>query len=142
MQEKKSQNVDIILNKLRDALHIRTDLALANFLEVKANTISTWRSRNTLDYELIISKCDNIDFNWLFANKRVSYSVSETEGHILNEPLEKFSPKPCENCKSKDKIIADLIKENQKQSTLIEKLIDKIPSADTTSKDDSERKSA
>lgn len=80
MQNKLSQ-IDIknIISRLKSALQIDTDMKLAEFLDVKQNTISIWKSRKTLNYPLIISKCDNIDLNWLFTGegqpfKKNSYS--------------------------------------------------------------------
>lgn len=69
MQEKESQNAIIILDRLKEAYNITTDTELASFLGVKQNTVASWRSRNTVDYSLIISKCDNISLDWLFTGK-------------------------------------------------------------------------
>lgn len=68
MQENSSQNAISVLNRLKSLLNIKTDADLAEFLNVKANTISTWKSRNSVDYQLIISVCElyEIDLNFLF----------------------------------------------------------------------------
>jgi len=60
-------NIDksLILKGLREHLNFKTDTELANFLDLKQNTLSTWKTINIIDYDLILSKCDNIDANWL-----------------------------------------------------------------------------
>ena len=48
----------LILNEIRKYLNIKTDTEFANFLGIKQNTLSSWKARNSIDYDLIISKCD------------------------------------------------------------------------------------
>lgn len=59
----------LILNEIKKYLGFKTDKELADFLGVKQNTFSTWRHRNTLDKELILSKCDFINANWLLTGE-------------------------------------------------------------------------
>ncbi len=70
MQENNSQNANLILKKLKKSLKISTDIELSEILNVKPNTISTWKKRNTLDYNCIISICElyEIDLNYIFSN--------------------------------------------------------------------------
>lgn len=65
-----------IINEIKSYLNIKTDSEFADFLGVKQPTISTWRKRNTIDYDLIISKCNNINGHWLLTGK----------GSMLKEP--------------------------------------------------------
>lgn len=59
----------LIINDIKNHLNFKTDKEFAEFLGIKQNTLSTWRSRNMIDYDLIISKCDFIDANWLLTGK-------------------------------------------------------------------------
>lgn len=78
----------LIINEIKNHLQYKTDTELAEFLGVKQPTISTWRKRNTIDYELIIAKCNDIDANWLITGKgkmlkkettnKSTFSVNET----------------------------------------------------------------
>jgi len=83
MQENNSLNANLILKKLKKSLKISTDIQLSEFLNIKPNTISTWKKRNSLDYASIISICElyEIDLNDIFFeqknNKYGSYT-SET----------------------------------------------------------------
>ncbi len=79
----------LIINKLKSHLNIKTDTDFAKFLGIKQNTISSWKKRDTLDYELIISKCDNINANWLFTGEgsmfKKSYQLIESHDNVVNE---------------------------------------------------------
>lgn len=67
MQVKLSRNaIELILSKLRAFFGVVTDTELARCLGVKQNTVSSWKARGTMDFMLIIAKCDDIDLNWLF----------------------------------------------------------------------------
>ncbi|NVO08479.1 MAG: helix-turn-helix domain-containing protein [Bacteroidales bacterium] len=66
MQEKLSKNAIVsIIDRLRVYYEVDTDTSLASCLGVRQNTISSWRSRGAIDFDLIIAKCDNINLNWL-----------------------------------------------------------------------------
>lgn len=80
MQEKISRNaINLILDKLSKAIGVNTDTELANVLGVKQNTVSSWRSRGSIDFALIISKCDDIDLNWLFNERDINLDYPQTE---------------------------------------------------------------
>ena len=71
MSSKKSQNTKEILKRFKKALNIKTDSDLAKYLGVRQNTISTWKARDSLDYKLLFSKCDenNINIDWLLTGE-------------------------------------------------------------------------
>lgn len=85
MQENNSLNANLVLSKLKKLMKISTDIELAELLNVKPNTISTWKKRNSLDFAAIISICElyEIDLNEIFyttenfSSKNKSY-LSET----------------------------------------------------------------
>lgn len=81
MQEKKIQNATEIIARLKEVLKIRKDIQLAEFLNVRPNTISTWKKRNTLDYDALVRICDlyELDLNEILLGKnRFSGLSSET----------------------------------------------------------------
>ena len=87
MQEASSLNANLILTKLKKALKVNTDIQLSEFLNIKPNTISSWKKRNTLDYSSIISICGlyEIDLNKIFLNQD---SRKENYGdYALETPL-------------------------------------------------------
>ena len=94
MSTKKLHNVNFVLDKLRTYLQIDTDAKLAEYLGVKPGTISAWRSRNSVDYSLIMTKCSDIDFNELFVEDEtlqdagISYGVNSSS---LSKPVRTFA---------------------------------------------------
>lgn len=74
MQEENTLNANLILSRLKKALKINRDIQLSEFLNVRPNTISTWKKRNTLDYNAIISICElyEIDLNEIFLEKKTA----------------------------------------------------------------------
>jgi transcriptional regulator with XRE-family HTH domain len=77
MQENNSQNANLILKKLKKTLKIATDIELSKILNVKPNTISSWKKRNTVDYNTIISICElyEIDLNEIFINTKAKNTI-------------------------------------------------------------------
>lgn len=65
MQEKSTQYVDYFLSRLKSALKMSSDAELASFLGLSPQAISSWRSRNTINFDIIIAKCVDVDLNWL-----------------------------------------------------------------------------
>lgn len=57
-----------IIKRLKQLLGLKTDLELANLLEIKPNTLSSWKIRETLRYDKIIEVCKQykIDLNEVF----------------------------------------------------------------------------
>lgn len=69
----------LILNKIKNFYNFETDVELANFLGISRSTLSNWYTRNSLDYDLIFSKCEQIDKNWLLAEKEEVYTSTTTK---------------------------------------------------------------
>lgn len=87
MQEKNSQNASDVINRLKSLLKLKTDIQLSEFLNIRPNTISTWKKRNSLDYETVISICDlyELNLNEVFLNKRTGISSGATTPLITKE---------------------------------------------------------
>jgi hypothetical protein len=68
-------------------MKISTDIELSELLNVKPNTISTWKKRNSLDFSAIISICElyEIDLNEIFYSPENFVSRSKT--YISETPL-------------------------------------------------------
>jgi len=73
MQNLLSQFTKNFIKRLKKALKLGTDTELAIFLGVKQNTISSWKSRNTIDVFLIIAKCEHISFDYLIFGSEPIY---------------------------------------------------------------------
>lgn len=75
------QNATGVIKKLKRMMGIKTDLQLSIILDVKPNTISSWKKRNSLQYEGLIALCKEhkIDLNELFFSD--STAVYNTSYH-------------------------------------------------------------
>lgn len=87
MQEKKSLNANLILTKLKKALKINSDKQLSEFLNIKPNTISTWKKRDSVDYKIIISICElyEIDLNEIFYDSVNHFD--KNKNYLTDTPL-------------------------------------------------------
>ncbi|MES2862755.1 MAG: helix-turn-helix domain-containing protein [Bacteroidota bacterium] len=88
MQENNTQIAKNILNRLKKALKVDTDTRLSEILNIKPNTISSWKKRNTLDYSKIIDKCIelNINLNLIF-NESPTNHLFDTYTPIVSKDL-------------------------------------------------------
>jgi transcriptional regulator with XRE-family HTH domain len=66
-----------ILGRLKVLLGVRTDTELAKELGVHQSTISAWKARGTLDFALLITKCNGVDWNWLLTGH--AFEIDEEE---------------------------------------------------------------
>lgn len=121
MQEKISNNAILFITRLKSELKISTDLQLAAYLGVNQSTLSSWKSRNSVDYDKIIEKCNNISLDYLV------YGKIKTEDNLQNAIINKtdLQPDQCPNCKIKDEKIKDLQYIIALQSDLIQELKEK-----------------
>jgi CI repressor-like protein/peptidase S24-like protein len=72
MQEENIIDAGLIIQKLKKALKIKRDIQLSHVLNIRPNTISTWKKRNTLDYPAVIAVCQayELDLNEILLEKR------------------------------------------------------------------------
>ena len=72
-----SQSVQNIIDRAKKGLKIKTDSALASYFGVKPNTISAWKKRNSINYELLFAKCADIHKDWLLNGEGEMYVTKE-----------------------------------------------------------------
>jgi hypothetical protein len=58
--------INLIIERLLIYFNVETNAALAQKLGVSATTLSNWKNRNTMDYELVFTKCEGANLNWIF----------------------------------------------------------------------------
>jgi len=63
------QDKSVILGRIKEYCKFSTDTELADFLGIQRSTLSNWVKRNSIDYDLVFSKCENIDKNWLLTGQ-------------------------------------------------------------------------
>ena len=63
-----SQKANNLIDRLKAELFIKKDKDLCMLLGIKHNTLSTWKKRDTLDFNKILELCEkhNLDLNYIF----------------------------------------------------------------------------
>jgi hypothetical protein len=96
----------LILNKIKEHYKIATNAEFSRFLGIKPNVLTNWFARNSIDYSIIVTKCVDIDANWL-----LSGIGSMLKDNNENKPKESppCPPPPpvttCTSCEAKDAAI-------------------------------------
>jgi hypothetical protein len=87
----------LILNRVKEAYDLSGNSDLARFLGVAPNTITNWYSRNSIDYDIVISKCVNISPDWLITGNGPMYrpnagTSAPMVGHVPDTPAPQPAP--------------------------------------------------
>ena len=63
-----SQKANNLIERLKSELSIKRDKDLCRLLDIKHNTLSTWKKRDTLDFNKILALCEkhNLNLNFIF----------------------------------------------------------------------------
>ena len=56
----------VVLDRIKEHYGLNKKVELAEFLGIAPTTLSSWYSRNMIDFDVIYAKCVDIDLNWLF----------------------------------------------------------------------------
>lgn len=78
----------LILKEIKKHLGFKKDTDFAHFLGINQSNLSLWYKRGTINYESIISKCKDIDANWLLTGEGQMLKESPTE--VLNREKTMF----------------------------------------------------
>nr|WP_304651306.1 S24 family peptidase [Bacteroides acidifaciens] len=65
-------NLDVtgIIKRAKQALDLKRDSELAEYLGVSRATVTNWGARNSIDFKLLLDKFgDKVDYNWLLLGK-------------------------------------------------------------------------
>lgn len=118
-------NKKSILDAIKLYYRFKSNTEYATFLGIAPQTLSNWYSRNTLDYDLIYSKCVGIDANWLLTGKGSMLKDQPDTLPLAPEPLVQYS-KQNDEIKYLKEIIKNLQKTIDNQQKVIEKQLNTI----------------
>ncbi|HMI03052.1 MAG TPA: S24 family peptidase [Pedobacter sp.] len=59
----------LILNEIKSYYKFKSDVDFSRFLSIAPTTLSSWYKRNTMDYDLIYSKCVDINAEFILSGK-------------------------------------------------------------------------
>jgi phage repressor protein C with HTH and peptisase S24 domain len=62
-------NKSQILKTIKDHYNFNSDAEFARFLDIKPQVLSNWYARNTFDYEILYTKCVDLNLDWLFTGE-------------------------------------------------------------------------
>lgn len=93
--ENKKDNL-LILKEIKLHLGIKKDVDFAKFLNIPQSTLASWIKRNSIDFELIIEKCPDIDANWLLTGKG-SITKQNYSNSLALEPSGTYATKADKN---------------------------------------------
>ncbi len=79
--------INLLLDRLFTYFKVDTNTALASKLGISPTTLSNWKARNTIDWDLIFTKCEGIDANWLVYGgevraKHIEFSEERKKGEL------------------------------------------------------------
>ena len=64
---------------------VGTDKELAETLGIKKATLSNWRTRNSIDFPLVLSFCDHINIAWLITGRGEPNNLESTKPSLVVE---------------------------------------------------------
>ena len=78
-------DVRLIIEQLKTGLNSKTDKDLCEKIGVPKQTLSGWKSRNSIPLEMIfdISQKFSLDLNWLITGKEKAQELKATEKMLL-----------------------------------------------------------
>lgn len=80
-------NKSLILNNIKEYYKFKSNTDFASFLGIAPQTLSSWYSRNTFDYDLLYSKCVGINGDYLLSgNGNIFLEVSD---NLVSDKIDK-----------------------------------------------------
>ena len=74
-----------MLDALKECLNMPKNKDLAEYLGITSQAVSNWYSRNTFDTELIYTKCDFLNPEWLLTGKGEMLKTEKPPTHIKKQ---------------------------------------------------------
>ena len=94
-------NLDVlgIIKRAKQALNLKRDSELAEYLGVSRATVTNWGARNSIDFRLLLDKLgDKVDYNWLLLGKgkprHCESELVQGEVEIIHNPK---TPEPIDD---------------------------------------------
>ena len=83
----------LILNTIKEYYNFKSDAEFARFLDIKPQTLASWHTRNTYDYELLYSKCVGLNGEFLLSGKGNAFPTLEADKKYLKENHAQYNTK-------------------------------------------------
>lgn len=69
----------LILKRIKNEKNFNTDAELADFLGISRAVLSNWYKRDSIDYDLVLSKCEQMDMNYLLKGIKTEIKQIDNE---------------------------------------------------------------
>jgi hypothetical protein len=80
--------IDELISRLKIYFKTETDKELAQYLGVSATNLSNWKKRNTFDFDVVFTKCEGVNFNWLFLGEGDTLRDKAPPGEKIEIPAD------------------------------------------------------
>jgi phage repressor protein C with HTH and peptisase S24 domain len=81
----------LILNTIKEHYNFKSDAEFARFLGIKPQTLASWHTRNTYDYELLYSKCVGLNGEFLLSGTGDAFPVLGEEKNYFQDTSIKYN---------------------------------------------------
>ncbi len=75
----------LIFSRLKSAYCLKSDATLSRFLGIAPTTLASWKKRNTFDFDIIYSKCEEISWNYLIQGLGEPFLKNESPQNNTNK---------------------------------------------------------
>lgn len=84
----------LILNRIKAHYGFKRNTELAKFLGISNTTLSNWYVRNTMDFDLIFTKCEELNPNWIITGEgkqsKLYPTQEDTEPSVIEDILDRY----------------------------------------------------
>ncbi len=113
----------LILNEIKKKENISTNKEFAEFLGIKATTLSMWHKRNTFDIELIFKKCEYLNPEWLLTGKG---AMLKTDTHNIDS----LDTSEKEQYEEKIRLLENTLKDKEEIINLLREQVNSLKKGD------------
>ena len=118
-----------IINRFKEIKKIKSDAELSNYLGISRSTLSNWKARDTIDFDILFAKCEQESIDWLLTGEGNMFRSLSSKSIIgANNIMDSKDVKiaPSADATEKDKAILQLIQTNAQLVQINTKLTAKL----------------
>lgn len=79
------KDTTLILNEIKRHYKFETNIEFASFLGIAPTTLSSWYTRNSIDYDLVFAKYEEINANWLLTGSGPMLRSQANEAVVIHD---------------------------------------------------------
>lgn len=119
----------LILNRLKKINNFSTDIDLANFLGISKSTLSNWYKRNSIDYDLVFSKCEQrVNRDWLLTGRGNMFNEQSSDIYTTQIMFDNTFHEHVKLNKEERELFLESIELHKKINNLLEEKVKELES--------------